>query len=79
MQRKLNTDDFGTDVNSSRTTRRGSWQKETRETKTKEAANSPAVRARKAEHKQVVARVAAASLVDNGAAAAVVAVATGNG
>ena len=65
-------------MNSSRTNKEGSWQKETRGTKIKEAVNNPAVRATKADNKQVVAREAADNPVDNAVAVAAVAVVTAN-
>ncbi len=66
-------------MNSSRTIKEGeTWQKKTKATKIKEAANSPAVRATKAVNKPVGARVAAVNLVDNAVAAAGVAAVTAN-
>jgi len=79
MQRKLNTIALRNRCELKQDYQGGrSWQKETKATKIKEAANSPAVRATKADRKQVVVRVAAVNLVDNAVAAAAVAAVTAN-
>src|ERR1051325_2426798 len=73
MQRKLKHIRFGTQVDSSRVNNKEGekWQKEIRVTRIRVTISNPAVRARRVDNKQVVARVAAARVAEKAAAAAV--------